>query len=134
MQYLLGFQQYVRHLPNRFMLNNFSALDKYFSKKPWRAIYILTDCSLITLAKTFENLEFPSLPAIDAFFIDNKKHYYFRCVDNIYKPSAYPCTVQNLLYDYVEDIFYDFYDIYPDLRKKNLDFQLFYSGLAEQDC
>jgi len=103
-----------------FLFENFSALDRYFCVKEAGPYYLITEANIVTLAKAFENIEFPGLATIDASLKSNAKDYYFRCVDNINDPPSHFFSVQNFYYDETKNIFIDKCCNYSDLRYKRL--------------
>ena len=49
-----------------FLLCGYSSLDRYFRVNENGPLYLATDSSLVSLAKAFDNLQFPGLPLEDA--------------------------------------------------------------------
>jgi poly(A) polymerase len=103
-----------------FLLENFSSLDVYFGLKESGTFYLITDASLIALAKIFEQLEFLGLEDVDVSLTDNGNFYFFRCVDALNKPPPHFFSIQNLFFDLKKKIFIDNFNIYHDLRNKKL--------------
>jgi poly(A) polymerase len=100
---------------------NFTALDRYFRLPPSPGTrYCLTDCSLICLARTFDELEYAGDQHEDAIVTWEGRQYAFRCYDEDDPPSARPFSVQELLYDPGRDVFLDPEGVYPDLRLASL--------------
>lgn len=103
-----------------FFLESYSALDRYFRVKEPGSVYLLTDSSLVSLARIFENLEYPGMPLEDACVEINNRRCIFRCVDSIEDTSPHPFTAQDLLYNVAQGSFLDPRGIYGDLRRENL--------------
>lgn len=101
-------------------LESFSALDKYFNVKTSATYHLLTDATLIKLARIFDNLEYPGLFNIDASLKYNGDRYFFRCVDEISNFPSHSFTAQNFLYNIKNNIYLDPYGIYRDLRRTDL--------------
>jgi hypothetical protein len=93
-------------------LESYSALDRYFGVKESGSVHLLTDSSLISLAKLFESLEYPGLPYADACVEPGRRRYIFRCVDDIEKSPSHPYTAQNLIYSQTRDAYLDPRGIY----------------------
>ncbi len=100
--------------------SNTSALDRYFRVPSGTLSYLLTDSSLINLAGTFEDLEYPGLVYEEALIRRDKKRYLLRCYDEEVVLAPRPFTVQELLYDPDRDVFLDPLAVYADLRKQQL--------------
>jgi poly(A) polymerase len=103
-----------------FLLESYSALDKFFRIKEPGFVYIITEASLITLATLFRDLSYPGLPYADACLTTPDQQYFFRCVDMLDELIPYPFTVQNLAYDLKKKKFIDKLEVYQDLRKTSL--------------
>jgi len=103
-----------------FLLESYSALDRYFRVREPGDVFIRTDASLVTLAKLFENLRFPGQPNIDASVHAEGKLYLFRCVDTMDVSSGMAFTALDLLYNTERDTFRDPQGIYQDLRQHGL--------------
>jgi len=100
---------------------SYSALDRYFRLPPSHGPrYLLTDSSLITLARTFDNLTYAGEQNEDAIVGWQNRQYVFRCYDEEAPPSPRPYSVQELLYDPRREVFLDPEGIYPDLRQPGL--------------
>lgn len=98
-----------------------SALDRFFRLPPSPGTrYLLTDCSLICLARTFDQLEYAGERHEDAIVSYEGRPYAFRCYDEDDPPSPRPFSVQELLYDPQRDVFLDPEGVYPDLRLASL--------------
>ena len=100
--------------------SNTSALDRYFRIPPGPSLYLFTDCSLISLAGIFEDLEYPGLVYEEALVRRDRKRYLFHCYDDEVAALPRPFTVQELLYDPEREAFLDALEVYPDLRKTQL--------------
>ena len=98
----------------------FSSLDRYFRFREEGPTYLATDSSIIALAKTFDDLQFPGLPFEDAAVQIGTGRLVFRCLDSFAQPPQGPFTVQSLLYDPQRGAFLDKSGIYPHLRAKAL--------------
>jgi poly(A) polymerase len=105
-----------------YLVCSYSSLDRYFRLKDSGPLYVATDSSLVTLAKAFEDLQFPGLPLEDAAVSSGCDRLVFRCVDSLSLPPSAPFTVQRLLYDPGRNVFIDKLDMYPDLRSQTLTF------------
>ena len=103
-----------------FLLCGYSSLDRYFGLRDPGPLYLATDSSLVSLAKTFDTLTFPGLPHEDAAVQTNGHRLVFRCVDSLSVPPTAPFTVLRLLYDPGRNAFIDRLDMYPDLRAATL--------------
>ena len=99
---------------------SFSALDRYFGVKDPGPVHILTDSSLIALAKAFDDLQYPGLPYADAALDRDGRRIVFRCVDSIDRSPSHPFTAQNLIYSVDRDAFLDYRGVYADLRRSHL--------------
>jgi len=101
-------------------LESYSALDRYFGVKEPGSVHFLTDASLISLAKAFDDIEFAGFPFEDASVVHTGQRYSFRCVDSIAESPPYPYTAQHLIYNPGRGSFFDPEGIYHDLRAKQL--------------
>ena len=70
--------------------SNTSALDHYFRIPSGSSAYLLTDCSLISLAGLFEELEYPGLVYEEALVRRGKKRYLLRCCRARCRSAAEP--------------------------------------------
>lgn len=104
----------------RVFYSSYSALDKFFRLPAGGPRYLLTDSSLINLARTFDHLIYAGDQYEDAIVSCEERQYIFRCYDEDDPLSPRPFTVQELLYDPDRDVFLDPEGIYPDLRKPGL--------------
>jgi poly(A) polymerase len=103
-----------------YLLCGYSSLDRYFGLPHAGPLYVATDSSLVSLAKAFDDLQFPGLPMEDAAVQDDGRRIVFRCVDSLAVPPDAPFTVLRLLYDPRRNAFLDRLDLYPDLRAEGL--------------
>jgi poly(A) polymerase len=103
-----------------FLLCGYSSLDRYFRVGETGPLYLATDASLVSLAKAFDDLQFPGLPLEDASVQGEGRRLVFRCVDSLSVPPAAPFSVLRLLYDPGRNAFIDRLDMYPDLRAPSL--------------
>jgi poly(A) polymerase len=103
-----------------FLFCSYSSLDRFFRVRDMGSTYISTDTSIVSLAKAFDDLQFPGLPLEDVAVQLNGNRVVFRCVDSLSQPPAGPYTVMSLLYDAERDIFIDRFGVYPDLRAEGL--------------
>jgi poly(A) polymerase len=110
----------LRESGHKVYYSNTSALDRYFRIPSGPSSYLLTDSSLINLAGTFEDLEYPGLVYEEALIRQDKRRYLFRCYDEDVAALPRPFTVQELLYDPDRGAFLDPLGIYPDLRRTEL--------------
>jgi poly(A) polymerase len=104
-----------------FLLCGYSSLDRYFRVHETGPLYLATDASIVSLAKAFDDLQFPGLPMEDASVQSEGRRLVFRCVDSLSVPPAAPFNVLRLLYDPGRNAFIDRLDMYPDLRAPGLD-------------
>ncbi|MGA2974112.1 MAG: HD domain-containing protein [Spirochaetia bacterium] len=103
-----------------YLLCGYSSLDRYFRVHEQGSLYLATDSSIVSLAKAFDNLQFPGLPLEDASVQADGHRLIFRCVDSLSVPPSAPFTVLRLLYDPGRNAFIDKLDMYPDLRAATL--------------
>jgi poly(A) polymerase len=108
-----------------YLLCGYSSLDRYFAVRESGPLYLATDSSIVSLAKAFDDLQFPGLPLEDAAVQNGGHRLIFRCVDSLSDPPMAPFTVLRLLYDPGRNAFIDRLDVYPDLRAPTL------SGVAD---
>jgi poly(A) polymerase len=101
-------------------LESYSALDRYFEVKEPGPVHLLTDASLVSVAKIFDDIEYRGLPFEDACIIDKSQRYTVRCVDSIEEVPPHPFTAQHLIYSMDRGSFLDPGGIYWDLRSKKL--------------
>jgi poly(A) polymerase len=99
-----------------YLLCGYSSLDRYFRLRESGPLYVATDSSIVSLAKAFENLQFPGLPMEDAAVQADGQRVVFRCVDSLAVPPSAPFSVMRFLYDPSRNVFIDRLDVYPDLR------------------
>ena len=76
-----------------YLVCSYSSLDCYFRLKEPGPLYLATDSSLVALAKTFDDLQFPGLPLEDAAVQNGGNRLVFRCVDSLSLPPSAPFTV-----------------------------------------
>lgn len=103
-----------------FLLESYSALDRYFRVREPGDVFIRTDASLVTLAKLFDKLAFPGHLNVDAALDAGDKVYRFRCVDRMDASSGLAFTALDLLYNTQQDTFRDPHGVYADLRQEGL--------------
>ncbi|MBN1412569.1 MAG: HD domain-containing protein [Spirochaetales bacterium] len=103
-----------------FVYGSYSALDKYFNIKEPGTVCIHTEEPIETMARIVGNLVFSGLPFEDAAVETEKTRYSFKFVDDLKETGPAPFTAMKLLYDPVQDKFYDSSGIYPDLRNSLL--------------
>ena len=101
-------------------LGSYSALDRYFLVKEPGSVHLLTDASLVSLAKTFDDLQYRGMPFEDACLVEKDRRYVFRLVDRIEDVPPHAFTAQDLVYDLTGDAFLDPRGIYHDLRQSRL--------------
>jgi poly(A) polymerase len=104
-----------------FLYCTYSSLDRFFRIKEAGPTFLATDSSIVSLAKAFDDLQFPGLPLEDVAVQNNGGRLVFRCVDSLKLPLPGPFTVMTLLYDGERDAFIDRFDVYPDLRAERLE-------------
>jgi poly(A) polymerase len=102
------------------LLCGYSSLDRFFRVRAGGPLYVATDSSVVSLAKVYDELEFPGLPLEDAAATDGDTRLVFRCLDSLERPPASPFTVLSLQYDPVRDTFLDRLGVYPELRAPGL--------------
>jgi poly(A) polymerase len=102
------------------LLESYSALDRYFGVREPGSVHLLTDASLVSLAKIIDDLDYRGLPFEDACVVIDERRYTFRCVDSVEEISPHPFTAQHLIYNVASDSFLDPRGIYRDLRSKRL--------------
>ncbi|MEW5818421.1 MAG: hypothetical protein AB1798_23910, partial [Spirochaetota bacterium] len=78
-------------LPFQFFLSSFSALDLFFRLDGNPVVQVLTEASLVDLAKVFPQLEYPGLENSDAVVRVEEKQIDFSCIDSIalYKKDSF---------------------------------------------
>jgi len=103
------------------LLCGYSSLDRYFRVGDNGPLYLATDASLVSLAKAFDDLQFPGLPLEDASVTGASRRLVFRCVDTLAVPPQAPFRVLRLLYDLERNTFIDRLDVYRELRAPGLD-------------
>jgi poly(A) polymerase len=105
----------------RFLLQTYSALDRYYRKKNGQAYYFLTQAPLALLATLFDRVEYKGTSESDAVVsLPGGARAYFQCVDSLGRPPERPFTVQRLYYDFGADRYLDPSGAYPDLRARAL--------------
>ena len=109
----------LRNAGHTAYLCSFSALDRYFELDAADR-YVLTDSSLVDLAKVFDALEFPSHPMEDAAIVSDGVRYLFRCFDEVEPPPINAYAIQELLFDSSRNVFLDPHDVYRDIRRAEL--------------
>jgi len=102
------------------LLCSYSSLDRFFRVRGPGPVYIATDSSIVSLAKVFDDIQFPGLPLEDAAVQEGGTRLVFRCMDSLARPSASPFTVLSLQYDPARDAFMDRLGVYPELRAEGL--------------
>ena len=102
------------------LLCSYSSLDRFFRVRGPGPVFVATDSSIVSLAKLFDDIQFPGLPLEDAAVLDGGTRLVFRCMDSLARPSASPFTVLSLQYDPARDTFMDRLGVYPELRADGL--------------
>jgi poly(A) polymerase len=102
------------------LLCSYSSLDRFFRVKGPGPLYVATDSSIVSLAKVFDDIQFPGLPLEDAAVQEEGTRLVFRCMDSLARPPASPFTVLSLQYDPARDTFMDRLGVYPELRAEGL--------------
>jgi len=115
-----GAMERLREEKIPFLLCGYSSLDRYFRVSGNGPLYLATDASLVSLAKAFDDLEFPGLPLEDASAQGGGRRLVFRCVESLTEPPSAPFRVLRLLYDPERATFIDRLDVYPELRSPDL--------------
>jgi poly(A) polymerase len=114
--------QQLRAAKIPFLFHSYSSLDRFFRVKEAGPTFLATDSSIVSLAKAFDELQYPGLPLEDVSVTADGRRLVFRCVDTLSVPPAVPYTVMGLLYDGDRDTFLDRSGVYPDLRSQALSF------------
>ncbi|MBN2353122.1 MAG: HD domain-containing protein [Spirochaetales bacterium] len=105
----------------RFLLQTYSALDRYYRKKNGQAYYFLTQAPLALLARLFDDVEYRGTSESDAIVtLPGGARAFFQCVDSLERPPARAFTVQRLYYDFDDDRYLDPSGVYSDLRARVL--------------
>lgn len=112
--------QTLQESGHRVYYASYSALDRYFRLPPSRNVHLLTDASLIALARLFEPLQYAGGDSEDALVSQGEQLYRLRCYDEDVPSRPRAFSVQELLYDPGRDVFLDPLGIYPDLRSAGL--------------
>ncbi len=102
----------------RYYLVSFSALDRYFGHTPGDNIYVAVDGTLIDLAKSLGELEYPGLEDWDAASRWGEGMVYYRCLQDEHQPRRLTFAIMDFLYDPATDTFFDPNDAYRELRGK----------------
>jgi len=103
----------------RFFEYGITALDAYYDEPSRPVRFVLTECSVIDLARCFDSLHFPSLPYADAALIFQADEYRFVCTEDArhFRPGG---AWSEFLHDPVTGIFHDKGNIYEALRQRAL--------------
>jgi poly(A) polymerase len=105
----------------RFLMQTYSALDRYYHKKNGRAYFFLTPAPLALLASLFDDIEYRGTNESDAVAkLPDGTRAYFQCVDTLERPPERAFTVQHLYYDFTENYFIDPVGLYADLRSRSI--------------
>lgn len=102
----------------RFLLQTYSALDRYYGVKNSNAWFFLTDTPLSLFARLFETMEYFKTVDSDVLVQESERQYYFQCVDSMAQPPRRNFSVLNLYYDFTENTYLDTFGMYEDLRGK----------------
>jgi poly(A) polymerase len=103
-----------------YLLCGYSSLDRYFRVQEPGPLYVATDSSIVSIAKAFDDVQFPGLPHEDAVVLSDGQQVVFRFIDSLSVPPTAPFSVLRLLYDPRRNAFLDRLDLYPDLRAPGL--------------
>ena len=102
-------------------LISFSALDNYFRMEPPGQFDVLTEGTLVDLAKHFDEIDYPGIEGYDGIVTTEEGTIRFVCADQgPAHPGGRVFSVLSLLYDFRRNAFLDQRDIYRDLRKDGL--------------
>ena len=102
----------------RYYLASFSALDHYFGHTRGDNLYVAVDGTLIDLAKSLGELEYPGLEDWDAAGRWGEGFVYYRCLQDEHPPRRLSFEIMDFLYDPAADTFFDPNDAYRELRNK----------------
>ncbi len=106
---------------HRFLMQTYSALDRYYRAPNGHAYYFLTPAPLALLASLFDDIEYAGAAESDAVTrLPDGTRAFFQCVDSLERPPRRPFSVQHLYYDFTEDYFIDPVGLYADLRARVL--------------
>lgn len=97
-----------------------SALDIYFGDGSSERLVVAVEGTLIDLAKSFSELEYPGIEEFDARLTTDDGQIYFTCFDSGQRPPAQYFAAMNLYYDYRNRKFLDFRSVYYDIRSGEL--------------
>jgi poly(A) polymerase len=112
---------YLEGFPFPVYLSGTSALDVYYRLTSPHFLYLETEGTLINLAKSFTDLSYPGKSDVDAEITRCGSRLLFRCVEVPGQSPAAEFPEISLVYDVQGKKFIDKRDIYPRLRKKQLD-------------
>lgn len=104
----------------RFLLQTYSALDRYYGLKKSSACFFLTDAPLSLFARLFENMEYFKTADSDVLVQEGQIQYYFQCVDSLAQTPRRSFSVLNLYYDPDDDRYIDTCGMYGELRSRTL--------------
>jgi poly(A) polymerase len=97
-------------------LASISALDRYYRRPLGDNVYVTVRASLIDLARSIGNLEYPGLDAWDACAPLGDGTIYFRCVEDDSDYPRFSFPVLDFLFDPASGKFLDRADAYYELR------------------
>ena len=106
-------------LPSVF--SKISSLDRYYGNSDSSVLLIVTEATLIELAKTYPNLRYPGMDRIDALLSTAEGDIVFSCVDSLSHPPYNPVPLLNFYYDFDGRYYRDPYDVYPIVRSKEFE-------------
>jgi poly(A) polymerase len=103
----------------RYYFASFSALDRYFGHPRGDNLYVAVDGTLIDLARSLGELEYPGLEDWDAAGPGGAAGLvYYRCLQDEHPRRRMSFELLDFLYDPAADTFFDPDDAYPQLRSK----------------
>ena len=105
----------------RYYLATVSALDRYFKQDSNHNTYVIVEASLIDLAKSLGELEYPGLDSWDAAVRAGEGAVYFRCIEGDDERSSESFSPLSFLYDPQRDAFLDREDAYYTIRSAELE-------------
>jgi poly(A) polymerase len=104
----------------RFLLQSYSALDRYYGMKNQDAVFFLTDAPLDALARLFDRIDFRGTSESDAVVVWEDCRCFFQSIDSLDRLPRRTFTVQNFYYYFGEVSYIDACDMYGDLRSRRL--------------
>lgn len=107
--------------PKKIYLDSFSALDRYFRRDASGYYRVITEGSLVDLAKHFETVQFPGVDYCDGIAETEEGTIRFLCRDGAVEQRREAFfSVLSLLYDIGRNTFIDNRNVYSHLRGEEL--------------